>query len=723
MRTIRPLTSVVTRLGSSINPPAKLPIKFHFGVLAFYLLVCVLVFNRLLLQLDRVVSAGPLNDYHLFLWNNWWIKHALFTLHTDPYFTDYVLFPYQHNLSIHTLAPIFAPFNWVFSPLLGNLGAMNAMMWLCYALTGYATFLFMRYCGGVRRVSAALVGGLLFTFLPAMMDHAINYHANMWPMLWIPIVMLVWWSVSKARGWRGGIVFAFVLGLCLWGLWMTDSQFLIWTPLLLVPYGFLTLARAEDNRQRGRLIVLGLIALAVMTALLLIAPLPALLKGEIGPTSPARYLTARAYSLPLSAFFFNPGEADRSIGRVIIVLAVAALFIRPRTPRPIRWFWLALSIPPLILSLGPDIQIGDQVIPLPYRLLHDALNGLYRYPSRFAPIGVLALLAFIGISFDQIRLSRRNSVTVLLVLAILIDGRLLAPFPVQDPLPDYAVYHEIGAEQGDYVILDVPVTVHSGWAQVGGDKGHRSMYYQTIHHKKQVNGSISRIPDIEHLFYQQSPLLGWFSASQPANVPAASEELSRFVREWPIGYVIVHLSWLDPTASLSILSFLNTHPAICFWKQERDLVVYRERSRGCAPLKDRVEIDFGQQGDEPYLLDGWYPRESIGGAGARWSRATTHLKITMIPGKDYEMTFNALGFGEDRRVTIRANDVEIGTVALSGDWTTHTLRIPAQAIGTTGVVTLTFAANGERSPSADGQSGDTRQLAAAYRSVRIVAVP
>ncbi len=657
-----------------------------------------------------MVSTGPLNDYHLFTWNNWWLGYALRDLHTDPYFTDYVLFPYRHNLSIHALTPILAPLYWLLSPLLGNPATMNVILWASFTVTGTVTFAFLRRWQ--IGTPGALIGGLLFAFLPGMMDHAINYHANMWPMYWLPGILLLWDQVARTRR----VIWALICGVGLWGLWMTDPQFLVWTPLLLVPFGLLTLVQ---SKHRARLIMLGFVALMVMGALLLIAPLPALLKGDIGPTSPARYLTARAYSMPLSAYFFAPGDADRSVGRVIVALTLLALLVRSRPSPRVRWFWLAMAILSLILSLGPDVQIGDTLIPLPYRLLHDAMNGLYRFPSRFAPVAVLALLVFVGLTFRRQMAAHPYLISAVLTLAILADGRLLAPFPVQPPLPDYAIYHTIGAESGDYVILDVPVTIHSGWAQVGGDQGQRAMWYQMIHHKKQVNGALSRIPDIEHVLYQESPLLGWFSNSRPADVHAASEELSRFVREWPIGYVIVHLSWIDPSTVLPILGFLNTHPAICFVTQERDLVIYRERSRGCAAPGDAVAVDLGQMGDEPYLIEGWYPRENIGGADARWSRSTASLKVLVTPGKDYVAWFDALGYGEGRRVTIRANNMEIATLDLPEAWTEQQIRIPARLIDSSGELILTFNANGEISPATRSGSADARLLAAAYQWIRI----
>lgn len=705
----------------------------HLAVFTFYLLAAALILNRLMFDLGGLVPTGPLSDYHLFTWNYWWLDHALFRLHTDPYLTNYILYPQTHNLAAHTLAPILFPAHRLLYPLLGNPASLNVILWLSFALAGYVAFLFLRrFCSGMV---FPLLGGTLYAFSPAMFDHAANYHANMWLMCWLPGMVLLWERVARTRR----TVWALIFGFVLWAVLLTDPQFLIWLPFLLIPYGLLTLIHAARNRARVRLAALGMIALAVCGLLSLIAPLPAMLRGGLGGTSPARYLTARAYSLPISALVGIPGGADRSIGRVVPGLAAAGILLsagrglarRLRLGRQAQGtkplddsapeaggFWLLIALPPLIFALGPEIEVGGSLVPLPYRLLHDALGGLYRFPSRFAPVGVLALLAYIGLSLRPLFIARRGpryAAVVALTLLIALDTRLFAPFPTQSPLPDYQIYHGIAAEPGDFVILDVPVTVHSGWLQIGGSEGHRTMWYQTIHGKRQVNGSISRIPDVDHLYFQQNPLLGWLSGSREADLPAASAELAEFARAWPLGYVLVHLNWLDPAASLPILGFLNTHPALCFSAQERDLIAYRARALGCPPPPASLSIDFGAGGDEPYLVAGWYPRENIGGPVGRWARQSAALTLRLASGRDYTLEFEALGFGPGQRLAVAINDQEVGLVDLPNAWTAHSLRLPARLVPPDGELALTLSAARESQPA----GSDTRLLAAAFRWLRI----
>lgn len=390
-----------------------------------------------------------------------------------------------------------------------------------------------------------------------------------------------------------------------------------------------------------------------------------------------------------------------------------------------RWFWFGVALPPLVLSLGSDVQIGDTLIPLPYRIIHALFNGLYRFPSRFAPAGTLALIVFVAMS---IRPHRRYLASAILILALLIDGNLLAPFPVQKPVQDYVIYHQIGLDKDDYVVLFVPVTAHSGWAVVGGNLGQRAQYLQIYTHKPQINGGLSRIPDIEHELYEQPPLLNFLSGTSnfvknqpPFDPVAASKELSHLIRDWPIGYVTVHLAWLKPERIVPIVGFLNKQPDLCFVSQEEDVLAYRARSRGCPNLAPEGEtaVNFGAMGDEPYLVAGFYPREDISDVEGRWSRATVQLKMPLKPGRSYTLSLRALAYGPDRRVTIRANEHDVGTVTLSQDWTTQTLTIPAEAFDPSGELLLTLQADGELSPAAQTGSADARLLSVAYQWVRV----
>src|SRR5690606_26514997 len=101
--------------------------------LAYTALACVTL-RTLLPQFNSAVPGGKDTDYYQFLWNYWWIGHAL-SNGVSPMWTDYTLYPHLSNLSIHTLAPIWYPFYAITQPFIGTIASGNLMVLLGFSLT------------------------------------------------------------------------------------------------------------------------------------------------------------------------------------------------------------------------------------------------------------------------------------------------------------------------------------------------------------------------------------------------------------------------------------------------------------------------------------------------------------------------------------------------------------------------------------------------------------
>src|SRR5512135_1937061 len=80
----------------------------YLAVGAGYLILTAMALWPLVSHFTTVLPgiAGQNADYAQFMWNVWWFQHALFQLGRDPYFTNYILFPYTINLAYHTLVPL-----------------------------------------------------------------------------------------------------------------------------------------------------------------------------------------------------------------------------------------------------------------------------------------------------------------------------------------------------------------------------------------------------------------------------------------------------------------------------------------------------------------------------------------------------------------------------------------------------------------------------------------
>lgn len=666
-------------------------------------------------------------DYFQFHWNLWWLRHAVLT-GQDPYTTDMVLAPYTHNLAYHTLAAAWLPVYLALVPLAGAVAAVNLITALALALTGALMAAFLRRQGVSR--GGALIGGAALAFAPYMLDHAASSHLNLIAVFWLPLALLLWERVAITRR----AAWALLLGLALWGMWLTDPLVLLWVAALLGPYALLTLVR--QRAAWGRIVALGVLALAVMLALgYVLAPLRQMLAYDTEELIPADDYTLRAYSLPLEALFFQPGDRDRSLGLLLNALVLAGLFVPGGDRR--RWFWLLAALPALILALGPDVRVGGVRVPLPFRLVFELTEGQLRTPVRFLPAATVALVTFAALTFDPwLRRVRpaalRGVVAGLLVAAFLLDYGALAPFPSAPAPPAYDFYAMMRAERYpdyDYVVLDVPVGVFSGWREAGSHA--RAQFYAVTHEKRTVSGMLARFSPTQHLYYDTSPLFAGLTGLQVLGTGPDIAELARIVDEWPVGYVVVHLNWLSAERALNALAFMNAHPSLCFVTVERDAVLYRTTShpKGCPPrLPPETDpgtyvIDLGAPGDEGFIGHGWYAHEDIGGVRARWAgdRLEALLYAHLPPDAgEYRMTVRVAAFAAPREVDVVANGVPLGAFTVPpDDWSEHTVTIPADVIaGVGGDLILSLSADGAASAAELGLSSDPRPLTLAYDWVR-----
>lgn len=729
-------------------------------VVLFFALLSGIALAPLSLRMSAGVPGAPpgeggrVLDYYHFHWNLWWLRYALLE-GRDIWTTDMVLAPYTHNLTYHSLTASMLPFYVVLEPLLGHLRAANSIIWISLALTGALMYAFLRWNSTSRRT--ALLAGIALAMSPYMLDHAGSGHLNLLTVWWLPLVLFAWEKTDRTQrvGW------AVLAGLVLWGMWFTDTLIVLWGGLLLGPYALYALFKAPHRAARLRLIALGVLALVItVTLAYALGPLRQTLAFDMGELPPARLLTLRYYSLDLSDIVFpSPGsvqkygtESDETLGLLLVVLTVIALVVRQpcagRAARHYRWFWLWAALPALILALGPDETLFGVRVPLPFRIIHELFGGQMRTPIRFLPPATVALLVFLARTFDPwLRRLRPpalgTAISAVVVFGLVWDYGVLKPFPTIPALEPYAFHTMMrGEDYGDdydYVVLDVPSGPFTGWRDVGTHP--EAMVYGITHQKRQVSGLLSRIPIAWHVFYETDPLLGWLTSSRELDASRAAVKLNHYIDEWPIGYVVVHMDWMEPERLQEALAFFNAQPSLCLVTVERDAVLYRTTShpKGCPPRllpqdgPGVYALRLGEPGadatlsDAGYVGQGWYPPESIGGEPARWTGGQREalLYVALPPdGIAYTLTLRAVAFAEPRTVQAVAGRVvdgalvtaQLGAVTVApGDWRAHTLTISAAFVQATGgEFTISLAVDGALSPAEMGLSEDTRPLAVAY---------
>lgn len=121
----------------------------------------------------------------------------------------------------------------------------------------------------------------------------------------------------------------------------------------------------------------------------------------------------------------------------LLLLALVGLL---RLPRP-RAAWLALSLLPLVLALGPYlvwngalVKMGEQVVGLPFILLQLAVPELaITHAARLGVVGIASLCGLAGVALS--RLSPRLGWPLSLLLGGLVAAEGLWASPISPPLP------------------------------------------------------------------------------------------------------------------------------------------------------------------------------------------------------------------------------------------------------------------------------------------------
>jgi hypothetical protein len=141
-------------------------------------------------------------------------------------------------------------------------------------------------------------------------------------------------------------------------------------------------------------------------------------------------------------------------------------------------------------------------------------------------------------------------------------------------MPEYQTYRSIANDRRDFTVLEVPIGVRTGFAIVG--RGEYLQYYVPIHQHPIPGGYLSRLPNEITDFFYNDPLIGALTLSHA--LPPMAEvdaELSAVIRDWKIGYVILHTDMLESGRVRSFGNLLNRQPLLERLGDDGPLVVYR----------------------------------------------------------------------------------------------------------------------------------------------------
>ena len=246
------------------------------------------------------------------------------------------------------------------------------------------------------------------------------------------------------------------------------------------------------------------------------------LMGYLWPTRLHPFLGAWAAQLP----FPNDKGQQIYIGYTALILAVAGgvWIVRRLGWRGLLWPLLTLWFG--WLTLGAEARWGGEStgIPGPFALISQLpfFSG-NRYPSRYSVMLMLCVAVLVGFALQSLRNLmnnesrmgrvrwRRRTFPILysLFIGLFLFEHLSIPLPLNDSRVP-SIYREIGAEDGDFTLLELPTGWRNG-ARVMGRSDVLIMmqqWYQAVHEKRRLGGNTSRNPDYKFQYFAEAPLLG-----------------------------------------------------------------------------------------------------------------------------------------------------------------------------------------------------------------------
>jgi len=577
---------------------ASSPWRAPLSIFGVYLLLTLIFTYPLIAHLGTHIPGGNV-DEGAFLWNIWWMKHALLDLHANPLTTDMLFYPLGVNLTLYTLTPLNGLLALPLTLVAGPIVAVNVLTIAAFALSGLAMYLLaVDVLSNPSRQArlAAFIAGLLYAFASGRFLYAALGQYDYIHVQWLPLTVLFLLRTVYHRG-RWSPLLAGLFAACAGLTEMNFVVFLVVFALCLFTYLLVwqrsLFGRVVLRRLAAALTVFGVgfgpLGLAVVAETLRSDYLikgwglaDRLLIDLLGPLvpSPLHPLVGAWASSAASRF------SDINFGFVgylplaLIILVIsrsqdsgvrppgATTHQQPRPSLPMTdalqpgagmCLWIITTLVFFLLSLGPLLHVNGHFdfdidgltvnVPLPYIIIHylPILKGA-RVPGRFAIMTTLAAAVLVAAACRIIlrrlrQVGWQTAVAVLLSMIILAEN-MAVPLPLSNatvPEP----YRTIAAEPGDFSIIQIPLGWRDGFGTVGRE---RTMLqtYQSVHNKRILGGNTSRSPGYVLSYFAQMPVIRSIVALEEGrSVDAATMAADRAQAATVLGfldvrYIVVH---------------------------------------------------------------------------------------------------------------------------------------------------------------------------------------
>lgn len=710
----------------------------HLSVLGAYTLLTALMTFPLIINFTRALPGDGVDGWQ-FYWNLWWLDRALLQLHTNPFFTTDVYYPWGTNLYFHTLQffpsllvlPIVTAFGLTVAY---NVIVSGGFVLSAYGMYALACYTLARAAGSDSRRftrAAAFLAGVVFAFSGVHLIHLLG-HLDFVSFEWLPFYVLYLFKSWREHGWRNPLLAAFFLAASALTSWYFGLYLLLFT-VVFIAYHFFSQWRRSPLTPPLMRVGAALIAFAVLLSPLLV---PMLMRGSAEGRVPDPSYDVLRFSADLFAFVVpsymhslwgerliplflqllrDGGEVEAVVFMGYIALLLITLSARTLWTR--QRFWLMAFAFFAIMSLGPQLHIFGQTmtlfaqpISLPYRIFSRLpYADIPRDTSRIAVMSSLCLAVLAGYASMVVLRRVRGHIAaralpVLLVGGILFENVAL-PYPIS-VVSASPFYTQLQQETRAVAILEVPIPDDPGVYP-------RRMLYQTLYQKPSFQGYLSRglsplpftgLPGFAQ-FKTLSPYVSDIIPYADADMPAISRAV---LNDYHAGYVVIDKILLDPAQLQAARQVATSIFAGAAPDYEDDLLLAYRVAPWESPSASFI-----------YLERGWYRLETAPPnapidvpARWRWMKPDARLSLSSARAGAARLTLRAWSFKQPRRLQVSLDDVVVGTFAVN----------PQIAVYETPELTLSPGVHLLRLQSLDGADvpgADQRALSFAFAEIAL----
>lgn len=717
-------------------------------VISAYLFLALVLTYPLVTQFSDHVPGTAIwsMDEYGYVWNNWWFKHAVFDLETNPFQTNYLLYPVGTSLVLYTFTLLQVLLGLPIQFAFGLIPATNVELLCAFVLSGYGTFLLTRYClrvAGFRvqvthtetlnmqlETISAFIAGALFAFSANRFVYAALGHYNVVATEWIPFYILFLLKTVREPGWRNALLAGMFAAFTLY-VEMTQG---VWLALFTILYLFV------ERRAVWRRTVIARLAMLGAFAVLLFAPLLVPTLDEIFNSGYSLPGWGHAEKLLVDLFgFLTPTglhplnrtwvqELDlvrqgisrfADVNTVFVGYATLALALIA-----VLRFWKSIQVWAIsaamfaTLALGPLLHIngisefdidGLPVnFPMPFLLLHYLpLLKENRAPNRFSVLLMLSLAVLVAFAIKwllgQVG-SMQNGIgrkfilptACCLLLTVLLFEHSAVPLPLTDArIP--GVYAQIAREPGNFAILTLPLGWRNSFGQLGAEDT-RVQYFQSAHGKFIFPANIQRNPPFLFEYFERIPIFHSITEledyrSLSADALARDKMLApALMTFFDVRYVVIHPSIPGRPP------YSDTREAVVDYVRQvlplgdkiydaEGVLAYRVNQ---ATLTFPQAIKFGDAAAHPYQAEGWDRDEMVNGESANWAnRRAARVLFPLREIVDYQISVRALPFTATQSMHVLVNGISIQRFDLKPGWQNYSAMIPARVLHS-GLNTLEF---------------------------------